>query len=68
MRPSGGSGERAVGAVPEAKDREVSDDPCEAPVAGKEPSACVKGGTCWEVRSYLSRELNLLVRSPSPAW
>lgn len=61
MRSSGGSGERGVGAVPEAKDREVSGDPCEAPVAGKEPSACVKGGTCSEVRAYLSWELNLRV-------
>lgn len=31
--------------------------PLEAPVAGREPSVCVKEGTRSEVRSYLSQEL-----------
>lgn len=64
-----GSGERGAGAASEADHREVPGDSREAPVAGRESSVYVHGGTCSEVRCHLRRELKLLrVRSLSPAW
>lgn len=53
-------GERSW-AVPEAEDREGSGDPWKARVAGKKPSACMKGRTCREVP-----ELELWVPPPFP--
>lgn len=44
----------------------VLGDPRGAPAAGKEPSACMKGGTCWEVRFYLSPEFQRRVPQPFP--
>lgn len=45
---------------------EVPGDPQEAPATAEEPNACMKRGTCSEVRSYLSPELKRRVPQPFP--